>query len=266
MPDDKDRIREFIEPGSEIAGNVAGAAIGLMTAGPVGALAGAACGPVITSVFKRTCLELYDRVTSKREKIRAGAAAAYALTQIDERIQQGEQLRDDGFFDSDSPRSSADEILEGVIIKSRNEHEERKTKYYANILATAAFDAGFSPATLNHTLTLAERLTYRQMCLLHLFSDPQPIPLRDRDYRGAAESSIGWETVAVLAEVFDLYQASLVQRISGSGGSGAVIFNMFYIHPSKMVRRPFGDRLHYLMQLQTIPQKHLMEVALPLTK
>ena len=103
MPDDKDRIREFVEPGSEIAGNVAGAAIGLMTAGPVGALAGAACGPVITSVFKRTCLELYDRVTSKREKIRAGAAAAYALTQIDERIQQGEQLRDDGFFEATLP-------------------------------------------------------------------------------------------------------------------------------------------------------------------
>jgi len=115
MPDDKDKIRQFIEPGSEIAGNIAGTAIGLIVAGPPGAIGGAALGPAITHIFKRTCLDIYDRVTGHRGKIRAGAATAYALTQIAEQIQQGEQLRDDGFFDKDSPRSSADEILEGII-------------------------------------------------------------------------------------------------------------------------------------------------------
>ncbi len=185
------KLRKLIESGSEIAGAASGAAIGLFM-DPVGAIGGAALGAVITTVMKRTCLDLYDRTTGHRAKVRAGATAAYAIVAINERFSKGEQLRDDDFFNGDTSRSSADELLEGIVIKSQNEHEEKKAKFYANIFATAAFDGRFSPESLNHALSIAQGSTYRQLCLLRLFSDAKPYLLREDSFYEVGEQAIDW--------------------------------------------------------------------------
>lgn len=208
MSEEKDKIKEFIEPGSEIIGGVAGAAIGLLSTGPSGAIAGGAAGPIITRIFQRTCLDLYHRVTGYWEKVRGGATAAYALINIFERIKHGDSLRNDDFFDSETLRSSADEILEGVIIKSRNDHEEKKTKFYANIFTTSTFDKRFTPESINHALVIVQRLTYRQLCLLHLFSEPQPPQSTNQDYRGLGQN-VGWKTISILAEIMDLIKGEI---------------------------------------------------------
>ncbi|MFB0536740.1 MAG: hypothetical protein ACETWR_17375 [Anaerolineae bacterium] len=264
MSEERERIRGFIEPGSEIAGGVAGAALGLIAGGPAGALAGAALGPAIASVIERTCLEIYDRASGHRQRVRGGAAAAYALVAIEERIRHGDSIRDDGFFDSTVARSSADEILEGVILKSRNENEEKKVRYYSNIFVTAAFDPRFTPAALNHALQIADQLTYRQLCLLRLFSRPQPITLRGSSYFPAVtKGSIGWETLAVLAESFDLCRADLIGCYPADDSKAVMFLSALHdLVPSQLFRTGFEDRLYYLMQLENIPQEDVEEVAL----
>lgn len=255
------KLRKFLESGSEIAGSVSGTAAGLIIAGPMGALAGAALGPIASKVIARTCLEIHDRVLGNRERVRAGATAAFAIACIEERLKQGEQIRDDDFFDADTDRSSADEILEGVMLKSRNDHQEKKARFYANILVNSSFDNKLSLGTINHALTLAERITYRQLCLLQLFSEPQPIFLRDGNYRNINPEEISNETRALIAEVYGMYQDNLILYRRKEGELMRANFNIESIHPSKMRRTALGERIHRLMGLEGILYNDLAEVA-----
>ena len=257
------KIRDFLEPGSEIAAGVTATAIGFLAAGPPGAFLGAALGPVVTRVYKRTCLGLYDLATGRGGKVRGGAAVAYALTAIEHRIKNGDSVRDDGFFDTGVRRSPADEVLEAVFIKCRDEHQESKIRYYGNILATAAFDPAVSSESLSAMLVLAERLTYRQMCVLHLFSEPNP-DLRAQ-YGCSYKFPAGQETLNVVGEIFDLYQMGLLWRPWQTsnddedflGGDRTAIMHMGDMHPSEMRLTPRGKVLHNLMQLHTIPDEDI---------
>lgn len=75
--DDAARAAALVEAGYEIAGGVAGAGVGLIF-GPPGALAGAVAGPLITRGLKRVLGDFAGRRLSRRETVRAGAAAAFA--------------------------------------------------------------------------------------------------------------------------------------------------------------------------------------------
>lgn len=238
-----------------------GPAIGMILAGPAGAFAGAVLGPVASKVISRTCTELYDRVLGHRERLRAGATAAFAITNIEARLRNGESLRDDGFFDAEAGRSSADEIFEGILRKSRNEHQEKKARFYANIFVNAAFDNTISPAAINYVLALSDTLTYRQLCLLQLFSDPQPLKLRDSDYRGLNLDEVLEETRTVIPEAFGMYQQGLIVYRREQGELTTISFTVVSINPGKMGRTRLGDRVHKMLGLEALPREDLLEVT-----
>jgi len=264
VADDKDKLRGFINCGSEIAGGVAGAAVG-MIAGPPGALLGAAAGPIIGKALRKTCVEISERLLGHRERARAGAVAAYKVVAIRERLDRGGAPRSDGFFSADTDRSDAEEIFEGVLLKGRSEHEEKKLRFFANIFVTATFDNRFTSGTLNRALKAAEGLTYRQLCLLQLFSRPQPLPLRNQDYRAQDFSEVNYERIALLAETFNLYQASLIECFQPGGRYATELLDFMYVRPSWMFRTVVGDQLHFLMQLDTLENADLVATAAPLT-
>jgi outer membrane lipoprotein SlyB len=62
MPDIQNSKSEvvgyLITIGTKIAGGVTGAAIGLFTTGPAGALAGGVAGPIVTHVFRKIAVEV----------------------------------------------------------------------------------------------------------------------------------------------------------------------------------------------------------------
>lgn len=260
MESEESKSHDLISTGSEILGSTVGAAIGLL-ASPVGPIAGAALGPLLIRVLKRVCAEFYDRQIGQRQRVRAGATAGYAILKIRERLDSGFRIRDDGFFDEDNKRSSAEEIFEGVIIKSHNEHEEKKAEYYANIFVTAAFDSRFTPESLNHYLSLAERLTYRQLCLLQLFSHPHQFDLLDGEYKRDYLKDASFEKLAVLHEMYDVYQLRLLKCQAPGNGYPDDYMSFEQIHPSWMFLNDLGENLRQLMQLQTIPHEDLATVA-----
>ena len=172
MDEESDRAAELIGAGSELVGATAGGALGLI-GGPAGVAAGAAGGVVVTRVLKHIGAEVQQRWLGPRQRVRAGAAFASAIAEIGRRIDAGERLREDGFFDEGrSGRSSAEEILEGVLLHASQEYEERKVQYLGRLYASLAFRGDVGAAAANYLLRLANRLTYRQLVMLAIFDGP----------------------------------------------------------------------------------------------
>ena len=92
VEEDSEKTRRLLESGSEIAASASGAAIGLLL-GPGGAIAGAALGPVLKRTFFKVGSEINDRMVGPRENIRMGATASYAVDRINERLEDGEEIK-----------------------------------------------------------------------------------------------------------------------------------------------------------------------------
>ena len=71
------------------------------------------------------------------------------------------------------------------MFSAQREHEENKLKYYGNLVANIAFDKTISREQANQLVSLAQKLSYRQIKLLNLYVINQQalnILLRKEDY------------------------------------------------------------------------------------
>lgn len=256
--------RRLVEAGVDITGNLAGSALGFLVAGPAGAFAGAAVSPVVKHMLG-LATDVIKRSISVRETKRIGATLTFAAAKIKERLDSGQNLRSDGFFDEDaSNRAPADEIAEGVVIAAQREHEEKKLKFYGNLLANLAFAVGIDRGYANFLLRTAESLSYRQLCLLALFLLKDTIQgggLRQKDYRivdPVTNLLVPLASIPILYEVFDLYSRGLVS----SGGSA--LLGLADVNPSQMRVQGAGSILVNLMELVTIDLPDLNALIPPL--
>jgi hypothetical protein len=262
MEKQQKKWQRLLIAGGEIAGGAVGGALGFFAGGPFAAAGAGAAGSIFSKTATKLLSDYASRALSQREIVRVGAAAALAVDKISERMDQGDMPRQDGFFERGvGQRSSAEEIFEGVLQKSKNEHEERKARFYANIFATAAFDNRFTAESLNHFLSLAERLTYRQLCILQVFSSPHKFHLFDEEYTLNYLKTVSFEKMAVLHEMYDLYQLRLLKCQSPGDGEPDDYMSFDQIHPTWMFPNDVGENLRHLMQLQTISQDDLGNVA-----
>lgn len=153
----------LLESGGQVVGNVAGVAVGFLSGPVLGTGAGVAMGEALA----RVGVEFYDRVLASRQAARAGGALGAAVTRIGERLEAGDELRQDGFFDPGSDnRADADEVLEGTMLTAANSWEERKVAPLGRLYANLAFDSSISPAWANFLLRVADGLTYNQLVLM----------------------------------------------------------------------------------------------------
>lgn len=258
-----DKVVSLISNGSEIAGPAIGGAVGFLTGGPAGAAAGGALGAIAPKAIRKLLADITNRTLSKREQIRVGATAAFALEKIKSYMDSGKAPRNDGFFSSnETERPNAEEIFEGVLLKSKNEHEEKKTKIFGNIFANIVFMPEFSVGESNHLLQLAESLTYRKMCLLSLFERRYSIhglKLRDNDYRDYREQ-VPYETISILQEVYDLYLLGMLVCATSESGYEALL-GLADVRPDRMLLTELGTRYYEIMGLQDIPIEDLLEVV-----
>ena len=255
--EDDNSAQELIDLSSEITGNAAVAAIGFLVAGPVGAMAGAFSGPAIAKTIKLVAKEINDRFLAKREKIRIGATLNYAAQKIQQRLDAGDQIRQDDFFNFEaSARPPAEEILEGVLIASQKEHEEKKLEFYGNLVANLAFDSSYSLQEANYLLKVAQNLTYQQLCLLSLFGRSVH-GLRKTDYRGQGEFDT--KLISLLQEIYELSSLGMLNC------SGEVLFSLTDVNPGKIKVQGTGEFLLKLMELGSIDIDELTPLAVRLT-
>lgn len=244
---------ELIEVGSEITGGIAGTVIGLITAGPAGAIFGSASGPIITRTFKKITSEIKERFLSHREEVRIGATITYAIQKIKEKTENGEQIRNDGFFSSiTNDRPASEEILEGILLTSQKEHQEKKLKYYGNLIANLGFDTNFNREQANHLIKVSEQLTFRQLCIIAVFAHKERYELRKKDYMNLKTSDSN--LLILLQEIFELYRGSMLI-------SEGAMLGFTYINPSKMKVICEGAYLYNLMELWSIEKSELSKIA-----
>lgn len=250
--DDKAEVSELIQSGSEIAGGAIGGAIGLI-GGPVGAIAGGALGVVATKALRSVGAEISRRVLSSREKARVGGVLAMAADGIANRLEAGEQVRNDDFFDSEQrPRSKGDEIAESILLKAQREAQEAKLPYLSNILENSAFDASLNIEKLHQLLKIFDALTYRQLVIIRVASIAGQVGLRPTDYRSTDRYES--ETLQILFEIYDLYQRALINF------SGTALLGVSDIIPSSLRVQGLGADLYNAAGLAKIPNSDLTKV------
>lgn len=249
-----ERIRCLIDTGAELAGGAVGGAIGFLAGGPVGAAVLGAGGAAVAKALKHIGNETCERLLGPREKVRVGGVLAIAADQIEQRLKNGETLRDDDFFEENqSGRSDAEEVAESIMLKSQREPEEKKIPYMGRLLANVAFHKEISSEMAHQLAKTAEQLTYRQLCILRLAVAKDDTALRASDYRGQA--SFSKELYQVLYECLDLYYRGLINF------GDAVAFGPTDVKPGNMTVQGLGVDVYSLMQLYTIPSADLNPIA-----
>ncbi len=249
---DDDSAHRLLEVGSDLVGVTGGAAIGLVIAGPPGALMGAASGSALTTMLR----EFGRRLLGKREEVRVGAVAIYAGMAYKERIADGDRLRDDSWFEKrPNGRSAADEICEGTLLIAQREHEERKVEHYGYLLANLSFESEIDEYLANWLLQLANELTWTQLVLLAMIHRKGEFNLPSITI-GTGLS--GWTPWGLRQQLADLGYAKreligLPPPPPGSGPSIPVIPRKVEREPAHMELHSGGMLIYQLMWLDRIP-------------
>jgi hypothetical protein len=179
--ENENKTTKLIQTGAEIVGAVIGGAIGLI-GGPVFAIGGNIAGVAVSKGIG----EFAERILSNREQVRVGASAGLTIVGVQENLDNGLVLRQDGFFDSDEiNRSKAEELFEGVLMKCKNEFEEKKIKFISNIYKNVAFDSSVNPDNANQILNVVQQLSFRQLTILAMVGQniSNKYSLRINDFR-----------------------------------------------------------------------------------
>jgi hypothetical protein len=254
VQDEHNRIRKLITTGAEIAGGAVGGALGFLAGGPVGAAVLGAGGAAAAAALRHIGEEASERLLSLREQVRVGGVLAIAAGEIRQRVDQGEAIRTDGFFDQKaSGRSDAEEVAESVLLKSQREPEEKKILYMGHLLSGVAFDTQIGAQMAHQIIKIAEQLTYRQLCILKLAMVKQSFVLRAGDYRG--HGGFSKDLYQVLYECLDLYHRGLINF------GGEAVFGPTDVKPGSMTVQALGADIFNLMKLALIPNEDLVPIA-----
>lgn len=257
MTNDKDYkpVDDLIRYGADLLGTLPGAVLGAWAGGPTGALLGTVGGISLKHALCNIGNEISNRYLGRRERMRIGATYAFAIEKINENIENGQQIRQDTFFqENPGERSIAEEILEGILLAAQREHEEKKLQFYGNLLANIAFHPEIDRSQANFLARLGKNISYRQMCILAIFIRRDEFNLRSEYYEDDYKADeISPDMFALLQEILDLYAKGMLfcQEYMN-------ITLSMHILPAKMAVVGIGLTLHNLMELSRLDDKEVM--------
>ncbi|MFA0940662.1 hypothetical protein ACDH53_25115 [Pseudomonas tremae] len=250
--------RTLLTHSTKIGGAAVGGAVGSL-AGPAGTVTGAAIGAAVAETCTVVLDDLANRWLSPKEEQRVAGVAALAIEQIRERL-LWETRREDDFFegDTDAP-SPAEELLEGVLLTAKQEHEQLKLPYLANFYTNLVFAPYVQRHEANHLLGLVEGLTYRQLCILSLASQLNEYDVRDEMWRPKAQ--IDAESLDVAQQSLYLFQRQLLISYSKDQERAGFVHEVSVVIPAFATVSSTGTRVVELFGLKSIPKHHLSEIA-----
>ena len=255
-PQKTNDLMQFIKNNyADLVGSGISGALSLLAATDpgLGFLAGPA-GTIVAGILKGVGTDVKERQLSPREDFRVGKVLAIAALEIHQRLENGENHRNDGFFDEKpTGRSDAEGIVEAVMLKCQREPQEKKIPYMGYLLAGIALDSNISTDMGHQLIKAAEELTYRQLCILKLAVVKDNFGLRGEDYRG--QGTFTKELLQILYECLDLYHRAYINF------GGEVAFGPTDVKPGSMIVQGIGGDLFNLMKLSSIPDQDVIPIA-----
>jgi hypothetical protein len=146
-------------------------------------------------------------LTVQRERVRAGAALAFAVEYAATLNGSGRTVRTDGWFAARTGnRPLAEEVTETVVAAARRSTDERRVRHLGYLLAEAAVSADLDAELVGRALRVAEALSWRQLALLAGVGrrDRRPLPMAPLEDEPRA-----WTAWGARADVADLQRAGL---------------------------------------------------------
>lgn len=251
------RIAGLIGAGAEIAGGAVGGTLGYFATGPVGAMLLGAGGAAAANILRQVGQEVSNRFLSPRELVRVGSVWGIAVAEIQRRLECGESLRSDGFFEGNlSERAPADEVIEHIMLKSQKDPEEKKLLHMGYLLSNIAFDNSVGPALANQVIKIFDGLTYRQLCILKIASKPASYHLRGGNYEDDDRRSvIDRNLQGVLLECLSLNRIGIVRLGSQVGP------DYYHVVPAEIALIGLGVDVVSLLSIERIPDDDVKEIV-----
>lgn len=184
---------------------------------PVLGVAGSALAPMIANAAK----SMLPEVIGKHENKRLEVVFTRSIKKIQSLISQGKTPRDDESYYGNTYLGipKAQELLEGVLLKAREEYQSKKLECYSSFFANLCFDETISFEHANFLLNMIERLSYRQLCILSYLSDGRTILTSrwDAVFKSTQNMDLG-RYFDFYSEYIDLYNARMIVQTTNSPG------------------------------------------------
>ena len=230
---------------TEIASGVITLAVGSLIPNPIGAA-------VFDKVMHPIFADFMERLLSTNQKSRIEKVLEDAIYKIASRLEKNDiPSSNEEFWTEDSNRvSDAKVVLEGILLKARDEYEEKKLPYYSNLIAQMAFDPSWSYQRLNAMIRMFEQLSYRQLQLMALAMQKEEIdtPQWDVKFKRTPNSFAYYD---LFCEVVNLSNLALFHQPGSLLQMGL---------GDKQALSPIGKSMAELMELSTIPQDELKDL------
>jgi hypothetical protein len=209
--------RALVEGGSPVAGSMSRAAATVVFEPSAAAVQVddrfAAC---LRSVAGEAAM-----LTVPRERVRAGAALAFAVECSATLFRSGRPVRsDDWFAPRPGSRSMAEEVTETVVAAARRSTDERRVRHLGYLLAEAAVSPDIDADLVGRAVRTAESLSWRQLALLAGVGrrDRVPLPMAPLE-----DDPRAWSAWAAREDVADLQRAGLLDPPVGSARPAATL-------------------------------------------
>lgn len=253
MSDEK--LKTFLKKGAEITGGIIGGTVGLI-GGPFGSIAGGGLGVLSAQLIQ----EIIERSLSNRQQIRIAATSTFIFDGLKNRLDNGEVIRNDNFFErSIYNRSNAEELFEGTLLKCANQFQEKKIIHISKIFEETVFKDSITPETANQLLELANSLTYRKLSIISFYgrrnSDLSDVSLMKDPYTWYPNISLTTNEKMLNQDLYELINSDLLYN------NNTVMFSNNDILPDKITLTKTGQDLYEIMELKEIDKNYVLNIV-----
>jgi hypothetical protein len=236
---------------SQIVGGMVGEVATSMTGN---LLIGVAVNTILAQTLEKVGTHVIETTLGPRQKIRVGRAIAVAATRMEERIKDGEIVRDDAFVQPDvKGRSDADEVIESALHAAMSSAEEKKVDFIGALMTSIFLDRSISASDAQQMIETAQNLRYRALVVLKIANDVHAHGWPSRGGEDVAGPPT--DLYPLMAEIYDMSRRGLiVMKDKPEGNDHYAILGSDDIDPSKLHLSPLGRLLYRNMELSRLPE------------
>ena len=203
----------------------------------------------IEKLYEGFISEVYESIYTFRESRKILTVLQYSLKTIYENLNGNNNIRKDAFLiNTEDGKSLSEEITEGILISARNEHEERKLKYYGYLLGNIMFKEDLDIDECNRLIIISRNLSYSKIKLINMYVISQSIQVPILKRENYTKTGIkDYKLLGILQDTLDMIQKSVLNA------SGKIVLDIVQINPSLLFSKDFFITLFQLKESFFIP-------------